>query len=118
MRSPAAAAVAAAYWVATADDAMSDEGYDAVVGALAAMPDSPFDADALLDALDAWDEALDADEDGFLRDLAEDLGDETRRRGALARARALAAMDGPLSPEEERALATLAGVFGFDARGE
>lgn len=107
------AATAAAYWVATADDALSDEEFQGILDALGAHLGDALDADDLADLVDRWDESLDEDEAGFLQALADALADPPERRRAFELACAVAGVDGELGDDEAVALGELAGLFGI-----
>lgn len=105
------ATMAAVYWVASADDELSDDEYTGIVDALGELLDRAVDEDELADAIDAWDEALDEDEDRFLQEVSATLDTPALRRNAFELACAVAAADGELSVDEENALGELAGIF-------
>lgn len=105
------ATMAAVYWVASADEELSDEEYEGILGALGELLDNAVDEDGLADIIDGWDEALDEDESRFLLGIADTLGEPSLRRSAFELACAVAAADGELSVDEENALGELAGIF-------
>jgi tellurite resistance protein len=110
------AAAAAVYYVCTMDDAqeMDQDEQDALVEALGEMLGYEAHEDEIDKLLARWGQYIEADEEGFLAEVAETLRDERAFRETLQLAVVVAAADGELSPPEEAAAYELGHAFGFD----
>jgi tellurite resistance protein len=112
------AVMAVAYWVATSDDEdeMDDDEYDAIVDTFAELLGEDVDEAELETTIAAWDEAIEDDEEAFLAEAVEAIGQGPMRRQALEIATVVAAADDDLSDIEEEALGELATALGFADR--
>lgn len=110
------AAAAAVYYVCTMDDAqeMDQDEQDALVEALGEMLGYEAHEDEIDKLLARWGQYIEADEEGFLAEVAETIRDERAFRETLQLAVVVAAADGELSPPEEAAAYELGHAFGFD----
>lgn len=108
--------IAAAYWVATADDELSDEEYDGLVDTLSELLGDDVDEDELESRMLAWDAEIEADEEAFVGRAVAAIGTGPMRRQALEIATVVAAADDDLSDDEEEALGDLSSRLGFADR--
>lgn len=108
--------IAAAYWVATWDDELSDEEYDGIVDTLGELLGDEVDEEELEAKMLAWDDEIEADYEAFVARAVEAIGTGPMRRQALEIATVVAAADDDLSDDEEEALGELATALGFADR--
>ncbi len=108
--------IAAAYWVATWDDELSDEEYDGIVDTLGELLGDEVDEEELEAKMLAWDEEIEADYEAFVARAVEAIGTGPMRRQALEIATVVAAADDDLSDDEEEALGELATALGYADR--
>lgn len=108
--------IAAAYWVATWDDELSDEEYDGIVDTLGELLGDDVDEEELEAKMLAWDEEIESDHEAFVARAVEAIGTGPMRRQALEIATVVAAADDDLSEDEEEALGELSTLLGFSDR--